>query len=197
MYDQIRKRVSQLYGGNYPHPQLFGISALGTRFCVYEYSTPLGRSHRVLTLNPTLLPTLRLRRDGILEPQGEARLKQVVRHINFEEMGWLPVPHVSLDFLTLRAQRSDWELILKCHTVSLYLICTNFKCTEYSSCWLTLLALLSLPTLFLSANLQSRQPQRLTINPGSPASTDYIASPYDAHNYSLHPRSRFPSISAN
>ena len=107
VYDQIRKRVSQLYGGNYPHPQLFGISALGTRFCVYEYSTPLGRSHRVSTRNPTLLPTLRLRRDGILEPQGEARLKQVVRHINLEEMGWLPVPQVSLDFLTLRAQRSD------------------------------------------------------------------------------------------
>ena len=41
-------------------------------------------------------------RDGILEQQGEVRLEQVVPHINLEEMGWLPVSHVSLDFLTLR-----------------------------------------------------------------------------------------------
>ena len=104
--------------------------------------------HCVSTLNPTLLQTRRLRRDGILEPQGEARLKQVVRHINLEEMGWLPVSHVSLDFLTLRAQRSDWELIIKGHTVPLYFICTNFKCTEYSSCWLIYPILLCLINLW-------------------------------------------------
>ena len=107
VYDQIRKRFLNFTDAIISISKLYGISVLGTQFCAYEYSTPLGRSHRVSTLNQTLLPTLRLRRDGILELQGETRLKQVVRHINLEEMGWLPVPHVSLDFLTLRAQRSD------------------------------------------------------------------------------------------
>ena len=72
-----------------PIPKLYGISALGS---VYEY-TPSSRSLTPLvsTLNPTLLPTLRLRKNGILipwtlEPQGEARLKQVVRDINLKEM---------------------------------------------------------------------------------------------------------------
>ena len=72
-----------------PIPKLYGISALGS---VYEY-TPSSRSLTPLvsTLNQTLLPTMRLRKDGILipwtlEPQGEARLKQVIRDINLKEM---------------------------------------------------------------------------------------------------------------
>ena len=106
--DQIRKRVSQLYGCKYPHPQTLrnkwapnSVSTIIVPLCVAL------SPHSVSTLNPSLLPTGRLRRDGILEPQGEVRLEQVVPHINLEEMGWLPVSHVSLDFLTLQAHRSE------------------------------------------------------------------------------------------
>ena len=99
MDDLIRKRVSQLYGGKYPHPQTLwnkwapdSVSTIIVPLCVAL------SPHSVSTLNPTLLPTGRLMRDGILEPQGEVRLKQVVPHNNLEEMEWLPVSHVSLDF---------------------------------------------------------------------------------------------------
>ena len=50
VYDQIRKRVSQLYGGKYP--KIDGINVLGTRFCVYERSTPLRRSLTPLRIDP-------------------------------------------------------------------------------------------------------------------------------------------------
>ena len=111
--EQMRERVLDFTAAStsISIPKLYGISALGTWFCVYEY-TPLSRSLTPLRIDsqPDFVtdtaPKERWNLD-FLEPQGEARLKQVVRHINLEEMGWLQVPQVSLDFLTLRAQRSD------------------------------------------------------------------------------------------
>ena len=69
----------------------------------------------------------------------------------------------------------------------------NFLYSTFSTYWIT--------TLFTYAQKRDpsslRRPRRLAIKSRSfPASTDYILSPYDAHHYSLHPRSRFPSISA-
>ena len=115
-----------------PIPKLYGISALGS---VYEY-TPSSRSLTPLvsTLNQTLLPTMRLRKDGILipwtlEPQGEARLKQVIRDINLKEMvAGLPG---ELGYFDTTSTEDLSESILKGHTVSLCLICTNFKYTLF------------------------------------------------------------------
>lgn len=83
--DQMRDRVLDFTAGNIPIPTLYGLSALGTRICVYEYTTATG------TLTPPRIvphpeivtvtaPKERWNLD-ILEPQGEARLKEVVGHI--------------------------------------------------------------------------------------------------------------------
>ena len=83
--DQMRDRVLDFTAGSIPIPKLYGLSALGTRFCVYEYTV----ANRSLT--PTrIVPHPELATDtapketwnlDILEPQGEARLKEVVGHI--------------------------------------------------------------------------------------------------------------------
>lgn len=83
--DQTRDRVLDFTAGSIPIPKLYGLSALGTRFCVYEYTV----ANRSLT--PTrIVPHPELATDtapkerwnlDILEPQGEARLKEVVGHI--------------------------------------------------------------------------------------------------------------------
>lgn len=83
--DQMRDRVLDFTAGSIPIPKLYGLSALGTRFCVYEYTV----ANRSLT--PTrIVPHPSLATDtapketwnlDILEPQGEARLKEVVGHI--------------------------------------------------------------------------------------------------------------------
>ena len=61
------------------------LSALGTRFCVYEYTV----ANRLLT-PPHIVPHPKLVTDiapkerwnlDILEPQGEARLREVVDHV--------------------------------------------------------------------------------------------------------------------
>lgn len=83
--DQMRDRVLDFTAGSIPISKLYGLSALGTRFCVYEYTV----ANRSLT--PTrIVPHPELATDtaskerwnlDILEPQGEARLKEVVGHI--------------------------------------------------------------------------------------------------------------------
>ncbi|EDQ99633.1 uncharacterized protein LACBIDRAFT_334858 [Laccaria bicolor S238N-H82] len=65
--DQMRDMVLDFTAENIPIPTLYGLSALGTRICVYEYTV----ANRSLTpprmsLIPTLLPTLRPRKDGFL-----------------------------------------------------------------------------------------------------------------------------------
>jgi hypothetical protein len=85
--DQMRERIldSDFTAGSIHIPKLYGISALGTRFCVYEY-TPASRSLTPLRIAPHPHPVTdtapKERWDlDFLEPQGEARLKEVVRHI--------------------------------------------------------------------------------------------------------------------
>jgi hypothetical protein len=84
--DQIRERVLDFTAGC-SFPKLYGISALGTRFCVYEY-TPTSRSLTPLRIDPhshlvtDTAPKERWDLD-FLEPQGEARLKEVVRDIKY------------------------------------------------------------------------------------------------------------------
>jgi hypothetical protein len=83
--DQMRSRFLDFNAGSNPIPTLYGLSALGTRFSVYEYTV----ANRALT--PTrILPHAELLTDtaprqrwnlDILEPQGEARLKDIVGHI--------------------------------------------------------------------------------------------------------------------
>lgn len=83
--DQMCDRVLDFTAGSIPIPKLYGLSALGTQFCVYEYTV----ANRSLT--PTrIVPHPELATDtapketwnlDILEPQGEARLKEVVGHI--------------------------------------------------------------------------------------------------------------------
>ena len=83
--DQMRERVLDFTAGSIPISTLYGISALGTRFCVYEY-TPSSRSLTPPRIDPQpgfvtdTAPKERWKLD-FLEPQGEARLKQVVHHI--------------------------------------------------------------------------------------------------------------------
>jgi len=83
--DQMRERVLDFTAGSIPIPTLYGISALGTRFCVYEY-TPASRSLTPLRIVPDpqfvtdTAPKERWDLD-FLEMRGEARLKEVVRHI--------------------------------------------------------------------------------------------------------------------
>jgi hypothetical protein len=83
--DQMRERVLDFTAASIPIPKLYGISALGTRFCVYKY-TPASRA---LT-PPRIVPDPELVTDtapkerwdlDFLEPQGEVRLKEVVLHI--------------------------------------------------------------------------------------------------------------------
>ena len=81
-----------------PIPKLNGISTLGTRFCVYEY-TPLSRSLTPLRIDsqPDFVTDVAPKERWnlvFLEPQGEVGLKQVVCHIK----RWSPVSHVSLAF---------------------------------------------------------------------------------------------------
>lgn len=81
----MRDIVLDFTADNIPIPTLYGLSALGTRICVYEY-TVANRSLTPLRIvpHPELVtdtaPKERWILD-ILEPQGEARLKEVVGHI--------------------------------------------------------------------------------------------------------------------
>ncbi|KAF8491305.1 hypothetical protein JB92DRAFT_2753236, partial [Gautieria morchelliformis] len=83
--DQMRERVLDFTAGSTPIPKLYGISALGTRFCVYEYNyasrslTPLRiipHPHLVTNIAPKERWDL-----DVLEPQGEVKLKEIVHHI--------------------------------------------------------------------------------------------------------------------
>ncbi|KAI6039464.1 hypothetical protein EDC04DRAFT_1726536 [Pisolithus marmoratus] len=83
--DQMRHRLLDFIEGTVPIPKLYGISAFGTRICVYEYTT----EDRTLTPaciipHPLIVtdtaPKERWNLD-ILGQEGEARLKEVVAHI--------------------------------------------------------------------------------------------------------------------
>ena len=83
--DQMRERVLDFTEASISIPKLYGMSALETRFCVYEF-TPSSRSLTPLRIDShpdfvtDVAPKERWNLD-FLEPQGEARLKQVVRHM--------------------------------------------------------------------------------------------------------------------
>jgi len=83
--DQMRGRFLEFSSGSLPIPTLYGLSALGTRLCIYEYTVET----RTLT-PPRIIPHPDIVTDiapkerwdlELFEPQGEARLKQVVDHI--------------------------------------------------------------------------------------------------------------------
>jgi len=83
--NQMCERFLDLIARGTPIPEFYGISALGTQFCVYEYipashhPTPLGLVPHPHFITNTI-PKEKWDLD-ILEPQGEARLKEVVHHI--------------------------------------------------------------------------------------------------------------------
>ena len=81
----MRDRFVDLTSGNLPIPKLYGLSALGTRFCVYEYifedcmlTPPSIAPHSYLVTDTA--PRERWHHD-IFEAQGEARLRELVRDI--------------------------------------------------------------------------------------------------------------------
>ncbi|KAI6039463.1 hypothetical protein EDC04DRAFT_3140889 [Pisolithus marmoratus] len=83
--EQMRLKFLDFVEGSMPIPKLYGISALGTQICVYEYTaedhtlTP----ERILPHPPfvtDIAPKERWNLD-IMEPEGETRLKEVVSHI--------------------------------------------------------------------------------------------------------------------
>ncbi|KAF8340596.1 uncharacterized protein EI90DRAFT_3036117 [Cantharellus anzutake] len=67
------------FTSNIPIPTLYGLSALGTRFCVYKY-TVADRSVIPPRIPPGVAPKERWDFD-LLEAEGEARLKGIVTHI--------------------------------------------------------------------------------------------------------------------
>ncbi|KIL57874.1 hypothetical protein M378DRAFT_87324 [Amanita muscaria Koide BX008] len=76
----------EVLGGCIPIPKLYSISALGTRICIYEYTV----ASRSLTPLPTTPPNTEVVADvapkerwnlDIMEPQGEARLREIVGDI--------------------------------------------------------------------------------------------------------------------
>lgn len=82
---QMHERILEFTAGSIPIPKLYGISALGTRFCVYEYN-PASRSLTPRRIDPDphlvtdIAPKERWDFD-FMELQGEVRLKIVVRRI--------------------------------------------------------------------------------------------------------------------
>lgn len=76
--NKLRNKLLDSDGGSMPIPMLYGPSAFGTQFCVYEY-TPEGRS-LLSDLVTNTAPRDRWNLD-ISELEGEARLKEVVGHI--------------------------------------------------------------------------------------------------------------------
>jgi hypothetical protein len=83
---QMRERFFDFTcAGNLPIPKLYGLSILGTRFCVYEYALEDRRlTPQWIAPHPELFtdtaPMERWHYD-ILEAQGEARLREVVEDI--------------------------------------------------------------------------------------------------------------------
>jgi len=83
--DQMRDRFLDFRMGSIPIPTLYGLSAFGTRICVYEFNvesdilTPerISRHKKMFT---DAAPKEWWNLD-ILEPQGEARLKEIVGQI--------------------------------------------------------------------------------------------------------------------
>ncbi|KAI6034804.1 hypothetical protein EDC04DRAFT_2200344 [Pisolithus marmoratus] len=83
--DHMRHGFYHFVEESTPVPKLYGISALGTRFCVYEYTAEDRRitlkcitpDHKFVT---DTAPKERWNLD-ILQPEGEARLKEVVGYI--------------------------------------------------------------------------------------------------------------------
>ena len=230
-------------GASISIPKFFGMSALATRFCFYEYSTPLDHSLTPLRIDsqPDFVtdtaPKERWNLD-FSEPQGEARLKQVVRDINLREMvAGLPGELRFFDtasiedlseslFLKVTLSPCVWFVRISsiqnipfifdqlwCIQPSRFVIIIvnhfrkighikgvqrswiTFRTRKlhkiYNHGWILdyptiLLALLSVPTLFLSANLQSRQPRCLAIKSGSLPGQHWLHSkpPDDAHDRS-------------
>lgn len=83
--DQMRKRFVEFASGSIPTPKLVGLSALGTNFCVYEFTTV---DNQLLPVR--IIPDPRFLIDtapkawwnyDILDPTGEAKLREVVEEV--------------------------------------------------------------------------------------------------------------------
>jgi hypothetical protein len=82
--DQMRDRFLE-FASHLALPKLYGISALGTRFSVYEYHPQTRRlTPRRILPHPNILndiaPQERWNYD-VMQPEGEAKLKQLVSEI--------------------------------------------------------------------------------------------------------------------
>lgn len=83
--DQMRERFLEFSSGSIPTLKLFGISAMGTRFSVYELTTA-NRQLQPPRINPDVnylidrAPKDRWNHD-IMDEAGEARLKEVVAEV--------------------------------------------------------------------------------------------------------------------
>jgi hypothetical protein len=83
--DQMRKRFVEFASSSIPTPKLVGLSALGTHFCVYEYTTANKQLLPVRIIHdPQFLidraPQVWWNHD-ILDPAGEIKLREVVEEV--------------------------------------------------------------------------------------------------------------------
>ena len=83
--DQMRTRFVEFASGNIPTPKLVGLSALGTKFCVYELTTADNRLLPIRVIpDPQFLidtaPKARWNYD-ILDAAGEAKLREAVEEV--------------------------------------------------------------------------------------------------------------------
>jgi hypothetical protein len=82
---QMRERFRDLVGPNLPVPKLYGISAMGTCFSVYEYTKETGRlTPPMIARDPDIIndvaPQTRWNYE-LLEPAGEVKFRSIVAEV--------------------------------------------------------------------------------------------------------------------
>ncbi|KAF8500632.1 hypothetical protein BU17DRAFT_59027 [Hysterangium stoloniferum] len=92
--DQMRKRFFEFMSGSIPTPKLVGLSAMGTRFSVYQFTT---KNNELLPVR--IIPDARYVTDtapkawwshDILDAAGEAKLREVVAEVKAMSLGLNP-----------------------------------------------------------------------------------------------------------
>ncbi|KAF8529766.1 hypothetical protein BU17DRAFT_36440 [Hysterangium stoloniferum] len=93
--DQMRKRFVEFVSGNIPIPKLVGLSAMGTRFSVYQLTTT--KNNELLPVR--IMPDARFVTDtaprawwnhDILDAAGEAKLREIVAEVKAMSVGLNP-----------------------------------------------------------------------------------------------------------
>ena len=83
--DQMRKRFAQFASGSLPTPRLFGLSAMGTQFSVYELTTATNQLLPGRTVpNPMFITDMAPRawwNYDLLTAAGEAKIRELVADV--------------------------------------------------------------------------------------------------------------------